>query len=122
MKARIVGVLAAAAVAGTGLLAGAPSAMAQSDAVAALHCQSGYFCAYLNINYSGQILKSAAGSGSRVQVPGGTSSGSNATSNRWAGWDDISVLPDKLEFTWAPHSEANTGSAANDKINYFIVG
>ncbi len=64
---------------------------------------------------------SAAGSGSRVQVPGGTSSASNNTSNTWEGWDDIAGLPDKREFTWAPHTEANTGSAANDKINYFIV-
>lgn len=122
MRARIVSVLAASAVAFTGLLVGASPASATSDGALALSCQDGFFCAYINVNYNGQILKSNAGSGQRVQVAGGTSSGSNATSNNWTGVNELSGLPDDDIFTWAPGTDANLGSAQNDKINYFNVG
>ncbi|GGK21698.1 hypothetical protein GCM10011583_62130 [Streptomyces camponoticapitis] len=87
----------------------------------ALRCQSGYFCAYIHANYGGQLLRSSAGRGSRVQVGGGTSSGSNNTANEWVGVNDLTGVPDDDIFKWAPYTEANVGSAANDKINYFRV-
>ncbi|MFI6080332.1 peptidase inhibitor family I36 protein [Streptomyces sp. NPDC051217] len=93
----------------------------ESARVPALRCQSGYFCAYIHANYNGQLLKSSAGRGSRVQVGGGTSSGSNNTANEWVGVNDLTGVPDDDIFKWAPYTEANIGSAANDKINYFRV-
>jgi len=121
MKTQIFSLLAASVAASVSTLAGGAPAMAASDGVQALSCQSGYFCAYINVNYNGQLLKSQAGRGSQVQVGGGTSSGSNNTANLWVGVNEIPSYPDDDIFKWAPYTEANLGSAQNDKINYFNV-
>ncbi|WP_331768003.1 peptidase inhibitor family I36 protein [Embleya sp. NBC_00896] len=100
----------------------APRQKIESTGVLALHCQRGYFCAYIHANYSGELLKSQAGRGSRVDVGGGTSSGSNNTANEWVGVNDLCCgVPDDDVFKWAPYTEANVNSSANDKINYFRV-
>ena len=120
MNGRIIGALAALAVTAGGLVAGAAPAMAAPQA--AQHCDKDFFCAYINTNYNGLILKSGAHSGTRVDVGGGTSSGSNNTSNQWVGVDSLpGPIPDDDIFKWAPHTDANLGSAQNDKINYFNV-
>ncbi|WP_330176607.1 peptidase inhibitor family I36 protein [Streptomyces sp. NBC_01498] len=89
-------------------------------APAALRCPRGTFCAYIHANYSGELMRSSAGRGSRVQVSGGTSSGSNNTGNQWVGVNEIPG-PDDDVWKWAPYSEGNVSSAANDKINHFDV-
>lgn len=120
MKTRIVSLLAASVVASASIVMGVSPALATSNEVRALKCQSGFFCAYIHHSYNGLILKSQAGRGSRVQVAGGTSSGSNNTANLWVGVNDRPG-PDDDIYKWAPFTEANLGSAQNDKINYFNV-
>jgi hypothetical protein len=121
MKARLFGALAVSVTA-TGLLAAASPATA-APAAPVLHCNTNYFCAYINTNYDGILLASNAPRGtSRVSVGGGTSSGANNTSNYWKGVNDLCCgVPDDDIFTWAPYTEVNLGRAQQDKINYFAV-
>ncbi len=120
MKARAYTLLAASVAAVAGMLTAGASASAAPAAAPVLHCNSGYFCAYIHANYDGLLLKSSSGRGTSVSVAGGTSSGANNTSNYWEGINKRGPINDGI-FTWSPGTEANLGKAQNDKINFFKV-
>ena len=120
MRNRIIATASAA------LLAGAvsPLFLAGPAQAAAPHCNTGYFCAFNNLNYNGLVLKSSAPRGSRADVWNDVvSSGSNNTYNTWVGVTQRTRLPDQTVFRFGPKTEVGyVGAGANDRIDHFNVG
>jgi hypothetical protein len=93
-------------------------------ASAAGGCGDRHFCAFDNAGYTGLLLDSTAGRGSRfVDVANDrVSSGSNRSYNQWVGVNERTGLPDQQIFKFGPRTDVSyVGATANDKIDHFDV-
>jgi hypothetical protein len=103
-------------------LSGVASAMAPPGEAPTATCSShsGYFCAYRDSQFGGQLLISSAPAGSTVDVVDNqVSSAKNQTANYWCGMDSPTGA---LVFSFAPYTNINyVGDPSNDKIDYFRV-
>jgi len=109
-------VLVASAVAVAGLLAVPTPALADAP------CDGGFFCAYDNPGFQGELMRSNEGPGAKVNVADDrTESGVNNTPYVWVAMNRRFLLPDVPVGIWLPGQSIPGMGSFGNKADHFDV-